>query len=115
MQYPFLDDLASYEALLCELLSKKDFRDIFYTTGAKVFCEKEVANSFGDLKRIDRLIIRDAEAWVIDYKSSGSQKDDHFKQAREYMNIIEEIYPGLKVRGFLLYLDELTLEEVWKK
>jgi len=37
---------------------------------------------------------------------------DYAKQIREYREIIAQLYPKLEVKGYLLYLEELKVEEV---
>ncbi|MDD5583764.1 MAG: UvrD-helicase domain-containing protein [Candidatus Omnitrophica bacterium] len=111
-KFPQLRDISGYRKRIEALIHKKELKDIFYCTAAKIFCEKDVVNAFGDLKRIDRLILREQEAWVIDYKSSALEKETHSLQVAQYMQIVEQIYPGKRIKGFLLYLDELRMEEV---
>lgn len=110
-QYPFFKVEQGLTSKLESLIGNKELKDVFYPQG-RVFCEKEVANRFGDLKRIDRLIIKEKEAWIIDYKSSAKAKEQQLKQIKQYRDIVREIYPGLKTRGFLLYLDREVLQEV---
>jgi len=111
-QYPFIEDLSSYEARVRQLLAKKELKSIFFVSGSSVFCEKEVVNRFGDSKRIDRLIVREKEVWIIDYKSSQEAKPESEKQISEYIQIIKDFYPNREVRGFLVYLDSMTKEEI---
>jgi ATP-dependent exoDNAse (exonuclease V) beta subunit len=73
--------------------------------------EKEVVSRFGDTKRIDRLILKDDEAVIVDFKS-GTEEEGHTKQIKEYMDLILAIYPKKKARGCLLYVDELMIKEV---
>jgi len=115
MQFPDFGDLSSYKSVVKKLIEKKELKDIFYADQAQVYCEKEVVNQFGDLKRIDRLIVRKSEVWIIDYKSSKESQDIHRKQIKEYIQIIKAIYPKREVKGFLIYLDELAIEEVFSK
>lgn len=113
LKYPFFE-ISSVG--ICEkvkqVISAENLRDIFYISEGDVFCEKEVANSFGDLKRIDRLIVKDDEVWIVDYKLSRIDEQQHKKQVNEYIRIISDIYPRHKVRGILVYLDELKKAEV---
>jgi ATP-dependent exoDNAse (exonuclease V) beta subunit len=111
--FPAEKNLPSYGDKLKELISCPELKKFFYSTGAKVFCEKEVVNSFGDTKRIDRLIVSEKEIWVIDYKSSRSEATaGHQKQVREYMAIVGQIYPGKTAKGYLIYLDAAQVEEI---
>ena len=88
------------------------FKQFFYLGNAEVFQEKEVVNSLGETKRLDRLIIRDKEVWIVDYKTREEEELDYAKQVNEYKSIIRELYPSHEVKGYLLYLEELKVEEV---
>ncbi|MFH1519293.1 MAG: UvrD-helicase domain-containing protein [Candidatus Omnitrophota bacterium] len=111
-QYPAIKDFSFYTSKVRQLLENPELRDIFFAGPAKVFCEKEVVNRFGDGKRIDRLIVGYEEAWVVDYKRSKPAGPEVKKQIFDYIQIIKDIYPRHKVRGFLVYLDEICKEEV---
>ena len=111
-QYPFIEDFSPYEERIRKLLAKKELKSIFFVPASDVFCEKEVVNRFGDGRRIDRLVVREKEIWIVDYKSSQEAKLDHEKQINEYVQIIKDIYPKREVRGFLVYLDRMIKEEI---
>ncbi len=66
----------------------------------------------GLLRRIDRLIVKPHEIWIVDYKSSREGMGNFLKQIKEYLAIVGEIHPDKKVRGFLLFLDTARFEEV---
>ena len=76
-----------------------------------MFREKEVVTKDGETRILDRLIVKDKEAVIVDYKSTEENKDSHIAQVSEYKRIISEIYPGKAVKGFIIYLDaEKALE-----
>lgn len=111
-QYPFIEDFSYYRDKIRGLLINPKLKDIFFTGGSGVFCEMEVVDRFGNGKRIDRLILREKEVWIVDYKSSREARSDYEKQIKQYSLIIKDIYPKLKIRGFLVYLDKIDLQEV---
>ncbi len=112
INFPSLKDPAVYQEKIRQLITAPVFKDIFYPSGGQVFCEKEAANKFGDLKRIDRLIVKDDQVLIVDYKTSAENADEHKRQVREYMDIFKDIYPGRKIKGVLVYLDEMEREEI---
>ena len=112
IQYPFVKDLSFLAKKLKALICAKELKSIFFNPGAKVYCEKEITNKFGDLKRIDRLIVTEKEAFIVDYKLSDRAKDKYKMQLKEYMEIIQDIYPHLKIKGILLYLDSANTQEL---
>lgn len=89
-------------------LSRKGFSETSVVSSTKI--EKI-------LGQVDRLYI-DSEQKVIDivdFKSGkrgakGSEK--YIKQMAHYKNILSSIYPGYQIRIFLLWIDEVFLEEL---
>jgi len=110
--YPLVKDFSPYLEKLEEFLSRDEFKDIFYLSEGKVFCEKEVVDRYGNLKRVDRLIIKDKEAVIVDYKAAAKNEAEHRRQIKEYLQIFSAIYPEKSLKGFLVYLDDFSLEEV---
>ena len=106
------------------LLEDHRFKELFFCEASMVFTEKEVVDRFGESRRIDRLILKDDAAIIIDFKSRieeegqashpavGGALAAATKQIEEYIELIKAIYPDKKVRGFLLYIDELMIKEV---
>jgi len=92
-------------------LSREDVRPFFYLPdSAEVFCEKEFVNTYGDTKRIDRLIILKDEVQIVDYKLSPSEEEDHQKQLEGYIELIKQFYPKHKVSGRILYFARVANE-----
>ena len=69
-------------------------------------------DSFGITKRIDRLIIKEKEVWIVDYKSKEELGLNYREQIQTYKTIIKALYPERTVKGFLIYLEELKAEEI---
>ncbi|MGC4022077.1 MAG: UvrD-helicase domain-containing protein [Cyclobacteriaceae bacterium] len=57
----------------------------------------------GDEFRIDRLLIKDKQAVIIDYKTGKQRKEDH-NQIAEYCKMLSQM--GFNSEGYLLYLTE---------
>jgi len=111
--FPYVKDTDEYIDLIKRLLDDEKLKPFFCVEKGTVYQEKEVVDSYGNTKRIDRLVITPREAWVIDYKSSKEEESQR-EQILEYIGIVESLYPGLKVKGFFIYLDTLSLEEIKK-
>ncbi len=112
LQYPKQADWHSFESDIKRIFESKDLEPFFVIPDGEVFVEKNLVNSEGLTRRIDRLIVKQNEIWVIDYKSSREGHQKFVGQIREYVQIIGEIHSGKKVRGFLIYMDEALVEEV---
>jgi len=111
-QYPFVDDFQELQATVSALLGGKELRRYFWVEESEVFTEKDVVDSSGNTRRIDRLIVSQDEVLVIDYKSTRTSTDEYRMQVGEYLRIVRDIYPTRACRGILIYLDDLSSEEV---
>jgi ATP-dependent helicase/nuclease subunit A len=108
----FSGDLSSLETIIRKLLEQKTARKFFYVADGMVFQEKEILDRFGATKRIDRLIVKENEIWIVDYKTKGDDAVDYKGQLDGYKEIIKEIYPGKIVRCFIIFLEEAKIEEI---
>lgn len=110
--FPQICDFSSYEKIVERILANKALEPFFYCGGAEVFMEKEIVGASGRLKRLDRLIVREKQVWVVDFKSTRGPGGLYEQQVREYQDLIREVYPDKEVKGFLVYLDSGEVEEV---
>ena len=104
VRYPFLKDLTLYKNKIKSFINNNQFRDLFFVKQGNIFREKEFVNKFGHTKRIDRLIVKQDEVLVVDYKISKYQQENHQKQIDEYISIVKGIYPDKIVQGRVVYL-----------
>ncbi|MFH2137260.1 MAG: UvrD-helicase domain-containing protein [Candidatus Omnitrophota bacterium] len=111
-EYFFIKDHKGYTETIKKLITKESLKEFFYLDQAIVFCEREIISRNGITQRLDRLIIKENQALVIDYKSSPEAKEDNIKQVQGYMKSVSEIYPDKKVTGVLIYMDSMTKEEI---
>ncbi len=118
--FPAVADAERFRKQLDEILSCESFRPFFAVGEAAVATEVEIINRFGHTRRVDRLIVGPDEVWVVDYKLSLPQATaegrsalvEYERQVLDYMQLIEELYPGKKVRGYLLALQQKQVKEV---
>jgi len=84
--------------------------------GREVRTEVEMVNRRGELYRTDRLLIEPEGISIIDFKTGQfpdeAVKKGHTEQVKNYKAMLEEIYPGRKISGWLLYIDSAEREEV---
>lgn len=111
VRFPFIHDLNVLKLTVNRLLENNALRPYFEVADGRVYLEKEIVDSSGDTKRIDRLILKPEEAWIVDYKSTKEKQSTYYAQLLEYIKIVQDIYPNLSVKGILIYLDELSTEE----
>jgi len=117
IKWPFIKDFSAYQGKLDQILKHPDLKPLFYITEGAVYCEKEFVNSYGDSRRIDRLIITGQETVIVDYKSTGEspaegQRAAYQKQVKEYAEITSAVYPGRNIKAYIVFLDSLKAEEI---
>jgi ATP-dependent exoDNAse (exonuclease V) beta subunit len=111
--FPAVSDFSEFEPIIRRVLETQTLSRFFCVPDAQVVQEKEVVDSFGITKRIDRLIIKEKEVWIVDYKSKEDPSIDYREQLLAYKAVIQELYPAGAVKCFLIYLEELKVEEVY--
>lgn len=109
---PSIKDWEDTQKVLEKLFADKTLKRFFDCPGCQVLTEQEIVTKKGDTKRLDRLIVADKEVIVIDYKSGREPEGKYQKQVKEYMDLIASLYPNRKVKGYLVYLDSMEVEEV---
>ncbi len=112
------------ESVMKELLCLLDIDEVknwfFISEGDKNiinFNEKEIADSSGELKRIDRIVISRKEIAVIDYKTGfpdDAEMLKHKRQVSEYIDLVSGtgIYSGMNISGYILYTDKKEVRKV---
>ncbi len=113
LKFVGFDSFVRLERIIGALLRDEKFRPFFFCPGAEVYQEKEVMDACGRARRIDRLIVEQKKVYVIDYKSSQDAMGRDREQIQEYLSIVESLYPQKKPQGFLIYLDDLSMEEIY--
>jgi ATP-dependent helicase/nuclease subunit A len=115
-RYPFYEEMSECAATLKKIIHVREFERFFSVSDAEVVSEREIAGPDGRIKRLDRLIIKHDEVWILDYKSSREEEPFAILQVRGYMEVARGIFGPKKVRGFILYLDSFAAQEVlWTK
>lgn len=107
----------SAEALA--ITNDPNFADLFSTRSR---AEVAVTGIVGELVvsgQIDRLVERDDEVWVVDYKSNRPPPADaahvpesYRVQLATYKSVLQGLYPGKAIRTFLLWTETPRLMEV---
>ncbi len=75
-----------------------------------VYNEHDLVNENGNIVRPDRLLIKENQAVIIDFKT-GEQHPHYHEQIREYTSTIKQL--GFEtVNGYLVYLSPFKIEQV---
>jgi len=103
-RFPLKEDRNIYVKKLQTLTTQPSWKQFFYLPDAvEVLCEQEVVNRFGDTRRMDRLLVSASSVQVVDFKTSRLEAERHQQQIDEYKTLLNALYPGRKVEGFVLY------------
>ena len=83
----------------------------WFEKGQRVRNERSLLLPDGNVLRPDRVMEKNDEAIVIDYKT-GMPRNEHKRQVSEYLEMMRRM-PYKNVKGFLVYLgEEIGVEEV---
>lgn len=68
-------------------------------------------------RRIDRLCINHntQEITILDYKTDTNKQTfytKHIKQINEYAELLHKLYPDYKIRGYILWTHDFSLENI---
>ena len=96
------------KTILNKLQNNKSLSFI-YDSNQIIYNEKEFRSSESEILRLDRLIIKDNHAIIIDYKTSKGEND--INQVRNYLSNIN-LCGFSKVSAFLLYVSNQELVEI---
>lgn len=88
---------------LTDLLSNSIISD-WFSKSWTVRTEVPIILPGGDENRIDRLMIKDKKAIVVDFKTGAHSKDD-VQQVKAYVNILRQMN-FIDVEGYILYLKD---------
>lgn len=106
------DELNKYICDAEKLILSEEFKDIFFVNNAAVFCESELSDSNGNVKRPDRLIVTADSVTVVDYKYSKAHGYEHHQQISEYCELARAVYAKEKVKAYIIFIKEKILEEI---
>ena len=88
--------------------------------GREVFREAEFCGRDGWVFRMDRVVVDGETVTIVDYKtgadpdpaSRAARAEADRAQIRNYEAILREIYPGRRIAGTLVRIDEASSEDV---
>ena len=102
------EDRIRFEETFDDLWQNEKIKDWFDGEG-EVKTEVVVLPKDGETKRMDRVILKDTEAKIIDFKSGKPTNKDN-RQVKEYVELLNEM--GYSASGHLLYLKTAEVVDV---
>jgi len=119
LQHVIIDDAhTNGDKTITEIIKKHSNLIAFFGTNAKT--EVPVAGIFNGKfisRRIDRLLINQATKTIdfIDYKTDTDKNtflNNYKTQLNEYAQLLHLAYPGYKINGYILWLQDWALEKI---
>lgn len=68
-------------------------------------------------RRIDRLTVDEKakKVYILDYKTDTDKsafKEKYINQIKEYVALLQDVYSGYEISGFILWLNDFSLEKI---
>jgi len=82
----------------------------WFSTGNKILNEAIILTPAGKHYRPDRVIIKNSQATIIDYKFGDSEKPSYTNQVKNYMQLVREM--GYETTGYLCYITLGKIENI---
>lgn len=102
-----------YKKEIISLLKNKNLQHLFFIEDGTVLCEQEFVSSSGEIYRIDRLIIKENQIIIVDYKLTFHKNIEDYKtQVEKYKTIVSNIYNQKSTIGYILFIDTKNLVKV---
>ncbi len=105
--YQKASSLMGYKNSKAVDLIKGTLEDLrYYFEGIESFYnEKEFIDKYGNILRPDRIVVKNGQIYIIDFKS-GKKEDEHIKQIEGYAKLFK------KAKGIIYYADEREIIHV---
>ncbi|MCA6084658.1 UvrD-helicase domain-containing protein [Candidatus Endomicrobiellum agilis] len=97
----FFEDVEFCREKLSKMFVSEEILNLFAYGENNIYNEKEVVDTAGKTFRIDKLIVRNDEVIIVDFKSSNSGKEKNEEQLRRYVSLVSEIYPNKKISAYI--------------
>lgn len=100
---------------IIDFLMLKEIKDYFFRkSGRTILKEQNYSDSYGNLFRMDRVILDNDIITVIDYKTGSDEvlEDDYVLQVKNYMMILKDVYNDRKLQGIIAYIDKKEIRRI---
>jgi ATP-dependent helicase/nuclease subunit A len=100
-----------WAARVVDLLGRSDLRPLFFEARAEV---EWVGHQ--ELRRMDRLLIRQNQIWIVDFKSDDNGADTpwgvmpYAAQMQRYVDLVKALYPAHRIHQGILWLKSGILQ-----
>ena len=103
------DELADLQAGVMEVLNHPELKQILSSADESII-EKDIVDSNGKMHRPDRILIRENEVIILDYKFTLEESDRHIEQVENYKSLLLAMgYEHIKTYLFYAVSKKLKL------
>ena len=100
--FKFVHGAKVYEHSISNLLISEDWKPFFdLPLGTEILTEQEIVNSWGDTRRIDRLLVFGDKVCAIDFKPK-SDASKYVHQMEEYRQLLKVLYKQHRIESHIL-------------
>jgi ATP-dependent exoDNAse (exonuclease V) beta subunit len=104
------EEAKNLKTKITKIISRPTVID-WFSNKYKIKKESGILTSKGEIRIPDRILFSESEVIVIDFKF-GEIRIEYEDQLLEYMQIVSEIEPTKKVKGFIYYADKAKPVEI---
>jgi len=97
---------------IIENIFKKEEIRQWFAPGTTVWREKEIVSGEGNLYRLDRVIFKENEVHIIDFKSGEEPLSKWKKQLEEYKEIVSSYFPDKIIKKYVVDLGSAEVIEI---
>jgi len=95
-----------------EIFKKEEIREWFLPS-SEAWREKEIISTEGNLYRLDRVVFKNEEIHIIDFKSGEEESLSEWeKQLKKYKEVLEEYFPDKTIKTFIVNLNSQEVSQI---
>jgi ATP-dependent exoDNAse (exonuclease V) beta subunit len=94
-----------------DIFKKEEMKE-WFSPDIKVWREKEIISGQGDLYRLDRIVFKNNEIHIIDFKSGEETESTWKKQLSLYKEVMRSYFPDKTIRTYIVNLNSSEVIEI---
>ncbi|MEO0293004.1 MAG: UvrD-helicase domain-containing protein [candidate division WOR-3 bacterium] len=99
------------KSIIKNLFEKEEIKK-WFLPGLKVWREKEVISQEGELYRLDRVIVKEKEVDIIDFKTGEEETYPEWeKQLNKYKRALFNFFPGKELKTYIININSKEILE----
>ena len=104
------DDVPGIVSIIEGTFEQTELKDVFNDKSYRIYNERDFISETGEVYRPDRMMIRNNDLVLIDYKT-GQKSDSHKLQLHTYIDCLKKI-GNFNISAFIVYFSSMEIEKV---